>query len=110
MTREKCVAVRANVREIEVAEHHRFQPAVAIVRECGADARFVFLVARAFGYPNLAQRQSETLRLSLQKNAAHAMHADAVEIARAGREEHVHTSGLADLMEREAAVLAAAPA
>lgn len=109
VARQEPVAIRANVGEKQIPEHHRVDPAALVVRERLAHLGFVLLVGRAFGDPDLTQWQPETLRLSFQQDPAHAMHADAVEVARDGGEERFHAACSLNLVQRQAAILPPAP-
>src|SRR5579871_2703727 len=109
MAREQRVAIRTNVGEVEIAEHDVLDAAASMLREGRRHRCLVFLVASGSRNFDGVQRQSEALRLLVQQRAAHAVHADAVEIAGDGGEQRLDLPHLLDLVEREAAVLAAAP-
>src|SRR5882724_1011893 len=80
--RKVLLAIDAQVFQKNIAERH----APDALLKCGAHrrfhSRFINWVHALRRYSNLMQRQADALRLSLQKFAPHAVHADALESLR----------------------------
>src|SRR6267154_6322627 len=84
---EKPLAIGSDVLKEEIAECDRINSASAIGGESLAHLRFIFLVGRALRNENLVKRKSQARGLPFEQNAPHAMHADAVIVARQRREQ-----------------------
>jgi hypothetical protein len=80
-------------------------------RKCVVHLQLIIGVARAFWNQDLEQWKPEGSCLTLEKLPAHAMHADASIVARDRRQQRVDVTSAAtqDFVQRETAVLSAAP-
>src|SRR5713226_9168197 len=111
MPGQELIAIRFDVFKKQIAKHDRVYSPVKGGRNRLDQISLVLLIAGAFSDLDLMKRRAQTCSLLFKQNAANAVHADAIIIARNGRQQggDAIIPRLLNLEERQTAIFAATP-